>query len=145
MLHQIFNGVCDYKYKDILVRLNFLTLHLRRRRLDALFLINVFKGKISCSSVFDTVSLRIITRSVRDYSTFTVHHNFRVSPSARFVSAANAVCRSIDIFNKDVFGLLISVSFLNKNKCSLFLYQLFVINCFLLYFILSQILMLACN
>jgi hypothetical protein len=56
---KIFNGVCDYKYEDILVRLNFLTLHLRRRHLDALFLINVFKGKISCSSVFDTVSLRI--------------------------------------------------------------------------------------
>jgi hypothetical protein len=32
-----------YKYEDILVTLNFLTLHLRRRHLDALFLINVFK------------------------------------------------------------------------------------------------------
>jgi hypothetical protein len=68
---RFFNGVCDYKYEDILVRLNFLMLHLRRRHLDALFLINVFKGKISCSSVFDTVSLRIPTRSVRDYYTFT--------------------------------------------------------------------------
>jgi hypothetical protein len=92
--------VCDYKYEDILVRLNILTLHLRRH-LDALFLINVFKGKISCSSVFDTVSLRIPTRSVRDCSTFTVHRNFKVGPSAKCVSAANAVCRSIDIFNKD--------------------------------------------
>jgi hypothetical protein len=44
---RFFNGVCDYKYEDILVRLNFLTLHLRRRHLDTLFLINVFKGKIS--------------------------------------------------------------------------------------------------
>jgi hypothetical protein len=51
-----FNGMCDYKYEDVLVRLNFLTLHLRRRHLDAIFLINVFKGKISCSSIFDTVS-----------------------------------------------------------------------------------------
>jgi hypothetical protein len=33
------NGVCDYNYEDILVRLNFLTLHLRMRHLDALFLI----------------------------------------------------------------------------------------------------------
>jgi hypothetical protein len=62
---RFFNGVCDYKYEDVLLRLNFLTLHLRRRHLDALFLINVFKGKISCSSVFDTVSLLIPTRSIR--------------------------------------------------------------------------------
>jgi hypothetical protein len=69
------------------------------------FLINVFKGKISCSSIFDTVSQRIPTRSVRDYSAFTVHRKFKVSPSARCVSAANAVCRSIDIFNKDCIRL----------------------------------------
>jgi hypothetical protein len=69
------------------------------------FLINVFKGKISCSSVFDTVSLRIPTRSVRDFSTFIVHRNFKVSPSTRCVSADNAVCRSIDIFNTDCIRL----------------------------------------
>jgi hypothetical protein len=102
---RFFNGVCDCKYEDILVRLNFSTLHLRRRHLDALFLINLSKGKMSCSSVFDTVSLRIPTRSVRDYSTFTLHRNFKVSPAARCVSAANAVCRSIDIFNKDCIRL----------------------------------------
>jgi hypothetical protein len=72
-----------------------------------------FKGKISCASVFDTVSLRIPTRSIRDNSTFTVHRNFKVSPSARCVSAANAVCRSIDIFNKDCI-LLTDVSQLFK-------------------------------
>jgi hypothetical protein len=60
---------------------------------------------MSCSSVFDTVSLRITTRSIRDYSTFTVHRNFKVSPSARCVSAANAVCRIIGIFNKDCIRL----------------------------------------
>jgi hypothetical protein len=102
---RFFNGMYDYKYEDILVRLNFLTLHLRRRHLDAIFLINVFKGKISCSFVFDTVSLHIPNRSVTDYSTFTVHCNFKVSPPARCVSAANAVCRSIDIFNKDCIRL----------------------------------------
>jgi hypothetical protein len=36
---------------------------------------------------------------------FTVHRNFKVSPSARCVSAANAVCRSINIFNKDCIWL----------------------------------------
>jgi hypothetical protein len=77
---RFYNGVCDYKYEDILVRLNFLTLHSRRRLLYALFQINIFKGKISCSAVFDTVGLRIPTRSVRDDSTFTVNRNFKVSP-----------------------------------------------------------------
>jgi hypothetical protein len=44
-----------------------------------------------------------------------------------------------------IFDLLISVSFLNKNNCSLSLYHLFVFNCFLLCFILFSILALACN
>jgi hypothetical protein len=34
---------------------------------------------------------------------------------------------------KIVFCLLMSVSFLNKNNCSLFLYQLFLFNCILLF------------
>jgi hypothetical protein len=63
--------------------------------------------------LFLIVSLRIPTRSVRDYTTFTVHRNFKVSPSARCVSAANAVCRCIDIFNKDCI-LLTDVSQLSK-------------------------------
>jgi hypothetical protein len=114
MLHKILNGVFDYKYEDNLVRLNFLTLHLRRMHLDAPSLINVFKGKISCSSVSDTVSLRIPTRSVRGYS-FTVNLNFKEIPSARCVSAAPAVCRSIGIFNKN-FILLTDITQLFKSK-----------------------------
>jgi hypothetical protein len=35
-----------YEHEDILVTLNFFTLHLGRRLLDALFIINVFKGNI---------------------------------------------------------------------------------------------------
>jgi hypothetical protein len=42
---------------------------------------------------------------LRDFCTFTVHYNFKVSPSARCVYAANAVCRSIDIFNTDCIQL----------------------------------------
>jgi hypothetical protein len=66
-----------------------------------LFFINVFKGKICCSSIFNSVSLHIPTRSITDYSTFTVNRNFKISPSDRCFSAAHAVCRSINIFNKD--------------------------------------------
>jgi hypothetical protein len=43
----------------MLSRLNISTLHSRRKHLDSLFLINIFKNKVSCSSIFDTVSLRI--------------------------------------------------------------------------------------
>jgi hypothetical protein len=34
-----------------------------------------------------------------------VHHNFKVSPSASCVYAANAICKDIDIFNKDYITL----------------------------------------
>jgi hypothetical protein len=44
-----------------------------------------------------------------------------------------------------VFGSLMSVSFINKNNCSLSLYHLSIFNCFLLYFILFSILVLAYN
>jgi hypothetical protein len=39
----------DFKF------LEFRTFHSRRRRLDVLFLTNIFKGKINCRSNFDTV------------------------------------------------------------------------------------------
>jgi hypothetical protein len=43
MSHQIFNSVCNYE--DILRILNLSTLQLRRRHLDALFIINVLHAK----------------------------------------------------------------------------------------------------
>jgi hypothetical protein len=49
-------------YNSILTSLNFRALHSRRRHLDALFLINVFKGKINCPSILDSVSIRVPTR-----------------------------------------------------------------------------------
>jgi hypothetical protein len=90
MLHQILNA-STFKYEDILDRLNFLPLHVRKSHLDAVFLINAFKGNIACPSILDSVSLRIPSRYIRDFSTFSVHRNFKASPSARCVSAANTV------------------------------------------------------
>jgi hypothetical protein len=98
-------GVCGSNYEGILSRLNISTLNSRRKRLDALFLINVFKNKISCSSIFDTVNLRIPSRRIIDFSTFVVNYNFKVNPSARCVSAAKAICKEIYIFNKDKITL----------------------------------------
>jgi hypothetical protein len=52
-------------YDLILSHLNFRTLYSRRRHLNALFLIDVFKGKINCHSVMDTVGIRAPTRHIR--------------------------------------------------------------------------------
>jgi membrane-associated HD superfamily phosphohydrolase len=90
----------------MLYRFNISTLYSRRKHLDSLFLINVFINKISCSSIFDTVSLCIPSRTIRDFSTFVVRQNFKVSPSARCVSAANTIYKEIDIFNKDKITLV---------------------------------------
>jgi hypothetical protein len=35
-----------------------------------------------------------------------VNHSFKVSPSDRCVSAANVICKVIDIFNKDKITLV---------------------------------------
>jgi hypothetical protein len=98
-------GLCCNNYEGILARLNLLTLCSRRWHLDALFLINVFKSKISSSSIFDSVSIQVPTRTIRDYSAFMVIHNFKVSPSDRFVSAVSSISKDIDILNKDYISL----------------------------------------
>jgi hypothetical protein len=80
-------------YNLILSRLNFRTLYSRRRHLDALFLINAFKGKINCHSIMDTIGIRVSTRQIRVFLTFTVSGALRHSPSATCVIAANDICR----------------------------------------------------
>jgi hypothetical protein len=65
----------------------------------------VFENKISCSSLFDSVSVRIPFRLIRDYSTLIENHNLKASPSARCVCADNDTCKHIDIFNKDYSSL----------------------------------------
>jgi hypothetical protein len=61
----VFVGSCCSNYEGILARLNSSTLYSWLRHLHALFLINVFKNKISCSSIFDPVSVCISTRIIR--------------------------------------------------------------------------------
>jgi hypothetical protein len=87
-------------YNSVLNSLNFRTLH-SRRHLDALFLINVFKGKINCRSILDSVGIRVPTRQIREFSTFSVSSALKYSPSARCVIAANDVCRYLEIFHKN--------------------------------------------
>jgi hypothetical protein len=72
----------------------------------------------------------VISRSVPQPDVFLL--------SMQFVGASTSL-------TKIVFCLLMSVSFVNKNNFSLFLYHLFVFNCILLSFNLFLILVLACN
>jgi hypothetical protein len=48
------------------------TLHMRRHRLDALFLIQVYFGFKSCPSVLEFVFLRVPARYIRDIALFNV-------------------------------------------------------------------------
>jgi hypothetical protein len=98
-------------YDLILSHLNFRTLYCRQH-LDALFLINVFKGKIHCQSIMDTVSIRVPTLQIREFYAFSVSSVLRYSPSARCVIAANEICRFFYIIGEnivtfeDIFSIL---------------------------------------
>jgi hypothetical protein len=54
-----------HNYDLILNFLKFRTLYSRRQHLNALFLIKVFKGKITCHSITDTVGIRAPTMQIR--------------------------------------------------------------------------------
>jgi hypothetical protein len=64
------NVFCNYE--SMLNFLRFKTLCFGWQNLDALFLINVFKNKIDCCSIMDTVSLRVPTKPIRDLSNVNV-------------------------------------------------------------------------
>jgi hypothetical protein len=64
------------------------TLHSRRHRY-VLFLINISKGKINCLSIMNTVGIRVPTRQIREFPTFSVSTVLRHSPSDRCVIVAN--------------------------------------------------------
>jgi hypothetical protein len=92
-------------YDSMLVYLHFKTLSLSRHNLDALFLINVFKNKIDCCSIMNTVGLRVPTKHIRDFSIFIARGVSRLSPSSRCVKAANDICKFLDVFNKQCVSL----------------------------------------
>jgi hypothetical protein len=88
-------------YDLIPSHLNFRKFFSNRRHLDALFLINVFKGKINCHYyIMDTVGIRVPTKQIREFSTFSVSSALRYSPSARCVIVGNNICRFLGIFEK---------------------------------------------
>jgi hypothetical protein len=55
-------------YDVILERLSLRTLHSRRRHVDDLFLINVFNNTIDCQSILDSVSLRVPSKLIMNFT-----------------------------------------------------------------------------
>jgi hypothetical protein len=87
----------DYGYDLTLEQLKLHTLRKRRYHLDALFLTQVYRGSKFCPSVLETVGLRVPVQSVRDFSMFSVC-SYSKNCRAACTSAANVVCRDVDIF-----------------------------------------------
>jgi hypothetical protein len=86
-----------YCYSRALEELKLPTLHMRRHRFDTLFLTQVYFGLKFCPSVLEFVGLRVPARYIRDFALFNVCSSSKTCPSARCASAANIVCRDLDI------------------------------------------------
>jgi hypothetical protein len=93
----------EYHYDNIFEKLNLQTLHIRRRHFDALFLINDFSGTKHFPSVLETVGIRVPTRNMGNFNTFSC--SFSHSPLARCLSAAIAVCKSTDICSQSYLSV----------------------------------------
>jgi hypothetical protein len=76
------------------------TLVKRRHHADALFLTQVYRGLIHCSSSLEIVGLRVPVLHIRDFPMFSVSSASKNCPSARCASAANVVCRDVDVFGQ---------------------------------------------
>jgi hypothetical protein len=88
----------NYCYSQALEELILHTLRMRRHRLDALSLIQVYIGCTSRLSVLTVVRLRVSPRYIRDFALFIVCSSCKNCPSARCTSAANVVCKDVDVF-----------------------------------------------
>jgi hypothetical protein len=133
MLHRYFNGVCDYKHEDTLVRLNFLTLHLRRGILMTFSFLMFLKAKLVAHLfLIQLVCAYPLGLSETTLLLMYIAISRSVPQPDMCLLPMQAVGASTSL-TKIVFCLLISVSFLNKDNCSIFLYHHFVFNC--IYFV----------
>jgi hypothetical protein len=100
LCHNRFLYDMKYHYSNMLAMLNLRSLHTRRRHIDALFLICVFKGVKNCPSVLQTVGILAPSRNIRNIFLFCCSSSH--CPSARCGAAANIVCNSLDIFRNSI-------------------------------------------
>jgi hypothetical protein len=69
-----------------------------RHRLDAFFLTQVYFGSKCCPSVSEILGLRVPAGYIRDFRLFSSSSSYKHSPSARFASSANDICKDINVF-----------------------------------------------
>jgi hypothetical protein len=93
-----------YCYSLALVELKLHTLRIRRHRLDALFLTQVYFGLKFCPSVLEIVGLRVPARYIRDFAVFNVCSSCKNCPSARCASAANVVAGTLTYSEPGTFS-----------------------------------------
>jgi hypothetical protein len=105
-IQQRFGALCFHRffpqvhfcYSLALEELKLHTLRVRRYRLDAPFLIQIYFGFKICPSLLEIVGFRVPARYIRDFSLINVCSSCKNCPSAGCASAANVVCREIDVF-----------------------------------------------
>jgi hypothetical protein len=85
-------------YENCLRFLKLHNLHNRRPYLDALFFISVYSVSNCWPSLSDITGIRILPRNFRN--SFLFSDTSKNSPSARCVSAANHLCKDVDILRK---------------------------------------------
>jgi hypothetical protein len=83
-MHTInYNYVLDY------LKLN--TLHEGQRYYDVLFIRNLYNGFITCSSLLETVGIRVPIKNLTDFNVFHTSISRRKRPSDRRTLAANEI------------------------------------------------------
>jgi hypothetical protein len=78
-------------------------LHDRRLHVDELICIPVYSGFRCCPSLLDITGCPVFLHNFRNSSLFTA--TCKNSPCARCVSAANRVCKDVDICRKPIISL----------------------------------------
>ncbi|PNF19262.1 hypothetical protein B7P43_G08007 [Cryptotermes secundus] len=102
-IQQKFTALCfkrffpqvDYRYDFALEQLKLHTLQKRRYHLDALFLIQVYRGSVLCPSALEIVGLRVPVRYIRDLPLFNVCYAVKNSP---LLDALLLLMLSVDTF-----------------------------------------------
>jgi hypothetical protein len=81
-------------------------------RLRTLFLVNVHNVLKFCLFLLKAVGIHVPIRNFRGFPLFSVDSSRKTCPSARCSSAANAVCKDIDIFSKHLVALIHTLQYL---------------------------------
>jgi hypothetical protein len=115
-IQQRFAALCFYRffpqvrycYTRALQELNLHTLRMRRHRLDAIFLTQVYSGSKFCPSVLETVSLWVPPRRIRDFALFGVCPPVKVVPPQDvhrllMLSAGIIICSDLGTFSSVTF------------------------------------------